>query len=244
MNLSRELNTGNGLNGFLGKTLKLNELWDCSIIFNNRFYDKSEMVFWLFGCPSDTMEIKDNPRKLTDTLDFIIKNKEFLKKFKHIVYASSMGAQNPEADGIQEEYNRFKRDTEFYLLNNLVGAQNPEADDIQREYNRFKRVTEFYLLNNFRSVTVLRIPRVYGKGKTKGLFKKFEIYRQETNKDEFDNSLLVKYISPKMFKEWVERVYLTPGIQEYDNLYKEKTLSELYKKYLTKWRIFQNDSKS
>ena len=214
MNLSRELNTGNGLNGFLGKTLKLNELWDCSIIFNNRFYDKSEMVFWLFGCPSDTMEIKDNPRKLTDTLDFIIKNKEFLKKFKHIVYASSMG------------------------------AQNPEVDDIQREYNRFKRVTEFYLLNNFRSVTVLRIPRVYGKGKTKGLFKKFEIYRQETNKDEFDNSLLVKYISPKMFKEWVERVYLTPGIQEYDNLYKEKTLSELYKKYLTKWRIFQNDSKS
>lgn len=214
MNLSRELNTGNGLNGFLGKTLKLNELWDCSIIFNNRFYDKSEMVFWLFGCPSDTMEIKDNPCKLTDTLDFIIKNKEFLKKFKHIVYASSMGAQNPEAGGIQGEYNRFKR------------------------------VTEFYLLNNFRSVTVLRIPRVYGKGKTKGLFKKFEIYRQETNKDEFDNSLLVKYISPKMFKEWVERVYLTPGIQEYDNLYKEKTLSELYKKYLTKWRIFQNDSKS
>lgn len=214
MNLSRELNTGNGLNGFLGKTLKLNELWDCSIIFNNRFYDKSEMVFWLFGCPSDTMEIQDNPRKLTDTLDFIIKNKEFLKKFKHIVYASSMGAKNPEADGIQ------------------------------REYNRFKRVTEFYLLNNFKSVTVLRIPRVYGKGKTKGLFKKFEIYRQETNKDEFDNSLLVKYISPKMFKEWVERVYLTPGIQEYDNLYKEKTLSELYKKYLTKWRIFQNDSKS
>lgn len=214
MNLSRELNTGNGLNGFLGKTLKLNELWDCSIIFNNRFYDKSEMVFWLFGCPSDTMEIQDNPRKLTDTLDFIIKNKEFLKKFKHIVYASSMGAQNPEADGIQGEYNRFKR------------------------------VTEFYLLNNFKSVTVLRIPRVYGKGKTKGLFKKFEIYRQETNKDEFDNSLLVKYISPKMFKEWVGRVYLTPGIQEYDNLYKEKTLSELYKKYLTKWRIFQNDSKS
>ena len=47
-----------------------------------------------------------------------------------------------------------------------------------------------------------------------------------------------------MFKEWVGRVYLTPGIQEYDNLYKEKTLSELYKKYLTKWRIFQNDSKS
>lgn len=119
--------------------------------------------------------------KLSQTMDHIVFLKKNLDPHTKLIYASSQGVHDLTCEN----------------NNQLI-------------YNCYKFAIEHYIKNNFTNFLILRIPRVYGINKTKGLFKAIR-----DNKID-DYSQIIEYVDEYDFKEWFNKVSSKCGIIEYE----------------------------
>jgi nucleoside-diphosphate-sugar epimerase len=110
-----------------------------------------------------------------------------------------------------------------FIFASSEGAENPD-----NSYTLYKRWFEQYLLDTYNNNLILRIPRVYGKDRSKGLMKKIK----ENLIPENDKNNLIEYIDIEDFVQWFEKhINTSIGIIKYDLKYRYNTINELKKIY-------------
>ena len=148
----------NGASGFIGQAL-LKDLDHRNIkykTFGRRIvdtYDNETMIqnaskILFLSSPSDSNDFKNKEKTSTSMIDDYVYNLNYIKNTNpdaEIIFGSSVGA-NPIT---------FKEMEEF----------------LENDYAIFKLAMEKYIKANFKNFKIIRIPRVYGKDRRKGLMK-------------------------------------------------------------------------
>lgn len=109
------------------------------------------------------------------------------------------------------------------LSNNVkfIFASSMAAEFLEDDYGIYKKAMEQYIQGRCNNYSILRIPRVYGKDKTKGLMRKI-------NYGKIDNwSKEVEYIDISQFKEWFLESLNNCGIINYDKEKRRNTIEEI-----------------
>jgi nucleoside-diphosphate-sugar epimerase len=107
----------------------------------------------------------------------------------------------------------------------LIFASSMAADTLENDYGALKRAAELYIQSKLDNYVIMKIPRVYGADRNKGLMKKIK----EGNIDDWDK--VVEYIDIDDFKQWFDDILNKNGIQYYNNKFKTNTIKEIKEKY-------------
>jgi nucleoside-diphosphate-sugar epimerase len=91
----------------------------------------------------------------------------------------------------------------------LIFASSLAADVLQDDYGIYKRAMEQYIQAVLTDYLILKIPRVYGRGRTKGLMKKIALNHID------DWSKTIEYININDFVLWFTRILNNTGIEYY-----------------------------
>lgn len=113
------------------------------------------------------------------------------------------------------------------LANNckMIFASSMAATILEDNYGVYKRAMEQYISAIVPDNLILRIPRVYGKDKNKGLMKKIRLNTIDNWNKEID------YIDIEDFKIWFKEVLNKNMIQYYNKTYRTNTIKELKEIY-------------
>ena len=109
----------------------------------------------------------------------------------------------------------------------LIFASSMAVDNIENEYGILKKAAELYIETHCNNYCIMRIPRVYGQGRDKGLMKR--IKNNNINKLDWDKE--VEYIDIQDFKDWFDIVLNKNMIQYYDKSYKKHTIKQIKELY-------------
>lgn len=165
----------NGYSGFIGQAL-LKELDKRGIrykLFDRRLpYDDDDAYIFLYdvtkilflSSPSDNNDFKDHEQTTTSMIDDYIHNLNVIKDNNpniEIIFGSSIA---------------------------VMDLNNRSLDSLDSNYALYKATIEHYIRSKFKNFRIIRIPRVYGKDRQKGLMKKLKekpIEEFETTKIKF-----------------------------------------------------------
>ena len=104
----------------------------------------------------------------------------------------------------------------------LVFASSMAVQEEKSEYSSLKEAAELYIKTYCKDYVILRIPRVYGKDRTKGLMKKIKDGIVDNYLDE-----VVQYIDIEDFKEFFKDSLGKNGIITYDKEFRKNTIKEI-----------------
>lgn len=105
----------------------------------------------------------------------------------------------------------------------FIFASSMAADNPENEYGFYKRAMEQYIQAIHNNSLILRIPRVYGKDRNKGLMRK--IRQGLIPKNEINNE--IQYIDIEDFKVWFNENLNKNGILYYNNEFRTNTIKEI-----------------
>lgn len=106
----------------------------------------------------------------------------------------------------------------------FVFASSMAAEYLDNDYGINKKAMEQYIESYLSDYLILRIPRVYGIDKDKGLMKKIRL--NEISKFDLKNQT-VEYIDIEDFKMWFTNVINKTGIQKYIKQQRKNTIQEI-----------------
>lgn len=107
----------------------------------------------------------------------------------------------------------------------LVFASSMAADILEDDYGIYKRAMEQYIQALTDNYLILKIPRVYGKDRTKGLMKKIKLG------DVTDWNKTIEYIDINDFTNWFIENLSKTGIEYYSGKVQKNTIKEIKEKY-------------
>ena len=107
----------------------------------------------------------------------------------------------------------------------LIFASSMAVDNIEDDYGILKKAAELYIETHCNDYVIMRIPRVYGKYRNKGLMKKII----DNNIDDWNKE--IEYIDIDDFKNWFKEVLNKNMIQYYNKTYRKNTIKELKEIY-------------
>lgn len=110
----------------------------------------------------------------------------------------------------------------------LIFASSLAADVLQDDYGVYKRAMEQYIQASLEDYLILKIPRVYGKDRTKGLMKKIKL----NHVDDWDAQ--IEYANIDDFVLWFTRILNNLGIEYYSGdikCHSIKQIKELFCKF-------------
>ena len=106
----------------------------------------------------------------------------------------------------------------------FIFASSMAAEYLDNDYGINKKAMEQYIESYLSDYLILRIPRVYGVDKDKGLMKKIRL----NEISEFDlKNQTVEYIDIEDFKIWFTDVINKTGIQKYIKQQRKNTIQEI-----------------
>ena len=106
----------------------------------------------------------------------------------------------------------------------FIFASSMAAEYLDNDYGINKKAMEQYIESYLSDYLILRIPRVYGIDKDKGLMKKIRL----NEISEFDlKNQTVEYIDIEDFKMWFTNVINKTGIQKYIKQQRKNTIQEI-----------------
>ena len=106
----------------------------------------------------------------------------------------------------------------------FIFASSMAAEYLDNDYGINKKAMEQYIESYLSDYLILRIPRVYGVDKDKGLMKKIRLNEMS----EFDlKNQTVEYIDIEDFKMWFTNVINKTGIQKYIKQQRKNTIQEI-----------------
>ena len=103
----------------------------------------------------------------------------------------------------------------------LIFASSEAVNYMDNEYAVYKKASEQYIQAFLDDYLILRIPRVYGSTRQKGLMKKIRA------NDIKDYIATVEYIDIKDFIEWFGSCLGKTGIQTYNKKYRVNSIQEI-----------------
>ena len=106
----------------------------------------------------------------------------------------------------------------------FIFASSMAAEYLDNDYGINKKAMEQYIESYLSDYLILRIPRVYGVDKDKGLMKKIRL--NEISKFDLKNQT-VEYIDIEDFKMWFTDVINKTGIQKYIKQQRKNTIQEI-----------------
>ena len=106
----------------------------------------------------------------------------------------------------------------------FIFASSMAAEYLDNDYGINKKAMEQYIESYLSDYLILRIPRVYGIDKDKGLMKKIRL--NEISKFDLKNQT-VEYIDIEDFKMWFTNVINKTGIQKYIKQQRKNTIQEI-----------------
>lgn len=106
----------------------------------------------------------------------------------------------------------------------FIFASSMAAEYLDNDYGINKKAMEQYIESYLSDYLILRIPRVYGIDKDKGLMKKIRL--NEISKFDLKNQT-VEYIDIEDFKIWFTDVINKTGIQKYIKQQRKNTIQEI-----------------
>ena len=106
----------------------------------------------------------------------------------------------------------------------FIFASSMAAEYLDNDYGINKKAMEQYIESYLSDYLILRIPRVYGVDKDKGLMKKIRL--NEISKFDLKNQT-VEYIDIEDFKIWFTNVINKTGIQKYIKQQRKNTIQEI-----------------
>jgi len=106
----------------------------------------------------------------------------------------------------------------------FIFASSMAAEYLDNDYGINKKAMEQYIESYLSDYLILRIPRVYGVDKDKGLMKKIRL--NEISKFDLKNQT-VEYIDIEDFKMWFTNVINKSGIQKYIKQQRKNTIQEI-----------------
>ena len=109
----------------------------------------------------------------------------------------------------------------------MVFASSLGAVEMRDEYSVYKRALEQYIQATCPNHLILRIPRVYGADRQKGLMKRI----REGNIRGEDWGNTIKFIDIEDFKVWFNSVLGEHGVQYYMGDYRTVTIQEIKEFY-------------
>ena len=167
-----------------------------------------------------------------------INNEEFLKDVKTILFLSSPSDSNDFKDVNNMAISMI--DNYIYNLN-MIYKVNPNIHIIfgssvaviqdslyTNNYALYKYTIEQYIINRFNNYTILRIPRVYGQNRLKGLMRSLREKPIETINDDF-----IDFIDIKDFILELEEKIFTP--QKDKIIYFEKNFKSMTPKEIKEY---------
>lgn len=107
----------------------------------------------------------------------------------------------------------------------LIFASSCAAEFLDDEYGIYKRSMEQYISAILNDYLILRIPRIYGKDKNKGLMKRIKL------NDIDDWNKQVSYVDIHDFIEWFNSMLNKSGIQSFNGNIKINTIKEIKEIY-------------
>lgn len=115
------------------------------------------------------------------------------------------------------------------LANNckMIFASSMAAEVLDDEYGIYKRAMEQYIQAIVPDHLILRIPRVYGVDKNKGLMKRIKL--NDIKEDDWDKE--IEYIDIEDFKIWFNKILNKNSVQLYNKKFRKNTILELKEKY-------------
>lgn len=111
----------------------------------------------------------------------------------------------------------------------FIFASSVAAEELKDEYGVYKKCIELYICANLEKFCILRIPRVYGHDRKKGLMRKIK----ENLISENDMFNVIEYIDIEDFKIWFNSCLNKNGILTYNKKLKTNTIKELKDIYCT-----------
>lgn len=106
----------------------------------------------------------------------------------------------------------------------FIFASSMAAEYLDNDYGINKKAMEQYIESYLSDYLILRIPRVYGVDKDKGLMKKIRL----NEISEFDlKNQIVEYIDIEDFKMWFTNVINKTGIQKYIKQQRKNTIQQI-----------------
>lgn len=105
----------------------------------------------------------------------------------------------------------------------MVFASSMAAVYLEDEYGIYKRAMEQYIHALVDNHVIMRIPRVYGSDRKKGLMKK--IANGHIRRDEWDRQ--IEYIDITDFSKWFDDILIESGIQYYNGQLRSNTIKEI-----------------
>jgi nucleoside-diphosphate-sugar epimerase len=106
----------------------------------------------------------------------------------------------------------------------FIFASSEAAIHLENEYGINKRAMEQYIESYLSDYLILRIPRVYGVDKNKGLMKKIRL----NEISEFDlKNQIIEYIDIEDFKMWFKKILTKNKIQYYNKTKRKNTIQEI-----------------
>lgn len=109
----------------------------------------------------------------------------------------------------------------------LIFASSMAVNEIENDYGVLKRAAELYIETYCHNYCIMRIPRVYGRDRDKGLMKR--IKNADINDSDWDKE--IEYIDIQDFKDWFDTVLDKNMIQYYDKIYKKHTIKQIKEIY-------------
>jgi nucleoside-diphosphate-sugar epimerase len=104
----------------------------------------------------------------------------------------------------------------------IIFASSMGAEFLEDEYSIYKRAMEQYISANVDDHLILRIPRVYGFDKQKGLMKRIRL--NEIPETDLNNK--IEYIDILDFTHWFKRILSEKGVKYYNEKKRNNTIKE------------------
>lgn len=105
----------------------------------------------------------------------------------------------------------------------FIFASSMSAQFLEDDYGIYKKAMEQYIQALLKDYLILRIPRVYGKDRNKGLMRK--IRQGLIPNNEMNN--IIEYIDIEDFKVWFNQNLNKNGILYYSNEFRTNTIKEI-----------------
>ena len=178
---------------------------------------------FLFSGIKQYLNIKETNKNIVDITEDDMKDCDILIHFASPSDSEDFKDAQKMRDMLKGSINVF----DIAMKNNIkiIFASSMAAENPENTYGYFKKALELYL-EGYDNKLILRIPRVYGKNRNKGLIKRLKSKTFEGTKN--------KSLDFMDIEDWVKEtisILHKTGFYEYNNL-QTKTIMEIERIYI------------